>query len=126
MPIGNEVGTLSFNATSITKGVDGAGNHTFAINCEGTVSGGWQGTSLMTVNVVSKDLKSGTYTATAAIYLEDGSSLTADGDGVLGALGERRWQMNGIALLGDSTRAAFEGVLVLADHSLNGKLYAII
>ena len=126
MPIGNEVGTGSSNATSITKGGDDAGNHTFAINCEGTVSGGWQGASLMTINAVSKDLKSGTYTATAAVYLEDDSSLSADGGGVLAALGGRRWQLNGIALLDDGTRVAFEGVLALADHSLNGKLYAII
>lgn len=125
MAIGKEIGTWTSNATSITKEVDGAGRHLFTLNCEGKVSGAWNGSTLMTVRVTSSDLKSGTYTATAAVYLDDGTAMTADGAGVLGSAGAHKWQMNGSALVEDGSRIAFEGTMSLGERSLNGKLFEI-
>jgi hypothetical protein len=45
----------------MTKGVDSAGNHTFGINVEGPVTGGFSGTALATITVTSSDLESGPY-----------------------------------------------------------------
>ncbi|MCB1747932.1 MAG: hypothetical protein KDK06_12200 [Gammaproteobacteria bacterium] len=125
MSIGKELATWACKSTSITKGVDDAGRHTFALNCEGTVKGAWTGASLMTLHVVSADLATGTYTATAAVYLEDGSAVTATGSGVLGACGPHEWRLNGFGLVADGTRFAFEGVMALASRSLDGKLHAV-
>ena len=71
------------------------------------------------------DLATGTYTATAAVYLEDGSAVTATGSGVLGACGPHEWRLNGFGLVADGTRFAFEGVMALASRSLDGKLHAV-
>ena len=125
MPIGNEVATSQAKATTITKSVDSAGNHVFALNLEGTVSGGWEGTTLTTMTVTSRDLKTGTYTATMAAYLSGGGTVTGSAHGVIGAVGEHKWQLNGVGLLEDGTRVAFEGVMELATRSLDGKAYAI-
>ena len=118
MPIGNEVGSFSTTATSMRKGTDAAGNHTFVMNVEGTVSGGWSGAILGTVTAASGDFKTSTFTADFAAYLEDGSVMSGRGSGTLGAQGGHQWQLNGTALFSDGTRVATEGVLELASRGL--------
>lgn len=112
-------------STSITKDVDSAGNHTFVLNMEGTVKGGWAGTVLMTMTAVTADNKTGTYTASSAAYLTDGSVITSSGSGVSLAIGGHKWQINGTVLLSDGTPLALEGELELASRSLNAKVFAI-
>ena len=125
MPIGKEVGSFSTNSTSITKGVDSAGNHTFALNLEGTVTGDWNGTVLVTLTCTTPDFKSGTFTTDAAAYLEDGNVITASGNGVIAALGGHRWRLNGVERISDGSRDAFEGEIDLASRSYNGKMYEV-
>ena len=125
MPIGKEVASFSMKSTSLTKGIDSAGNHTFVINLEGTVTGGWSGTVLSTMTVTTPDMKSGTYSTCAAAYLADGSVLTGNGNGVFHALGGHKWRLNSVDLISDGTRLAAESEMSLADRSLNGKLFPI-
>jgi hypothetical protein len=109
----------------MTKGVDSAGNHTFVMNMEGTVTGGWDGTVLLTMIATTPDIKNGTYTSSAAVYLEDGSIITGNGGGVFAALGGHKWQTNGVDLLSDGSRIAVEGEIDLANRSYNGKIYEV-
>ncbi len=125
MAIGKEIGSFTSTATSMTKTTDVAGNHTFVINLEGTVSGGWSGPLLLTITATTADFKTGTVNADSAVYLQDGSVVTGLSSGVIGSKGTHSWQLNGVLLSSDGSRAAFEGVLDLATRSYNGKLCAI-
>lgn len=125
MPIGKEVGSFTSTATSITKGNNGAGDHTFVLNVEGEVSGGWSGAVLGTINVTSADLTIGHYEASFAAYLADGTSVSGQGGGTLGPAGAHKWQLNGVALLSDGSRVATEGHMELASRTYNGKMFEI-
>ncbi len=125
MPIGKELGSLTANATSITKDIDASGSSVFVLNLEGTVSGGWSGTVLSTLITSTGDFQTGTYTTSVAVYLDDGSVLTAEGTGVLKSIGAHQWQLNGTDLVSDGTILASEAVMALADRSLSGKLFEI-
>jgi hypothetical protein len=125
MAFGKEVASFSTKSTSMTKGTDAAGNHTFDMNMEGTVSGAWSGTLLLTMIGSTADFQSGTYTADSAAYLDDGSVVTATGGGVFGATSGHKWQVNGTGVLADGSRFAAEAVLDLASRSYNGKIFEI-
>ncbi len=125
MAIGKEVGAFTSSATAMTKSTDNAGNHTFVVNVEGSVSGGWSGAVVGTITATTGDSETGTYRADFAAYLEDGSVVTGTGSGVIGTAGAHKWQLNGTALLSDGSRAATEGVMELATRSYNGKMFAI-
>ncbi len=125
MPTGKEVGAFTTTSTSMTKGVDAAGNHTFVMNVEGSVTGGWSGTILGTLIATTADFQTGSYTADFAAYLEDGSVVTGSGGGTLGSTGGHQWQLNGTALLSDGSRVATEGILELANRTYNGKMFEI-
>ena len=75
MAFGKEVASFAMQSTSMTKGTDSAGNHTFDMNMEGTVSGAWSGTILLTMIGTTADFQNGTYTADNAAYLDDGTVL---------------------------------------------------
>lgn len=125
MPIGKEAGSFALKSTSMTKGVDSAGNHTFVVNLEGTVSGGWSGTVLTTMHVTTADMKSGTYSTCGAAYLADGTVISGNGNGVIGALGGHKWRLNSVDLFSDGSRVAIESEMSLADRSVKGKLFLI-
>jgi len=125
MAFGKEVASFSMQSTSMTKGTDSAGNHTFVMNMEGTVSGAWSGTVLLTMVATTADFKTGTYTADNAAYLDDGSVVTGTGAGVFGAMGGHAWQVNGTGVLTDGGCFAAEAVLDLASRSYNGKIFEI-
>ena len=125
MAIGKEVGAFTSTATSMTKATDSAGNHTFTMNVEGTVSGGWSGAILGTINARSADFTRGTYEADFAAYLDDGSVIAGTASGVIGATGGHKWQLDGVGLLADGTRVGTEGVLELSSRTYNGKMFAI-
>ena len=125
MPIGNEIGSYSVNATSIEKEVDAAGNSVFTINFEGSVSGGWKGSVLSTMKSTTSDYQTGTYTSNVSVYLDDGSVVEGAGSGVFKSVGGHKWQLNGTDLVSDGTCIATDGVLTLADKSLAGKIFEI-
>ncbi|MGE0483118.1 MAG: hypothetical protein AB7Q81_03170 [Gammaproteobacteria bacterium] len=121
MHFGKEPVTGTYKATSIGKGPDAAGWHTFALNCEGTVKGAWTGVSLMTMNAVAADLASGTCTASAVVSID-------------APLSRRRHlgcsqpvvppvRPDGFGLLADGRRFACAGMMALACRSLDGELY---
>ena len=125
MPIGNEIASFTSNITSMTKSTDSAGNHTFVMNVEGEVSGGWSGPVVGTITGTTQDFQTGTYTADYAVYLTDGSVVTGVGSGTFGSTGNHAWQVNGTTKASDGSRAASEGTLELASRSYNGKLMSI-
>ena len=125
MAIGKEIGAFTSQVTSMTKSIDDQGDHSFVMNIEGSVSGGWSGAVVGSITATSKDMKSGRYTAEFAGYLEDGSIVTGSGSGILSTSGKHQWQLNGTALLSDGSGVATEGSLVLADRSYNGAMFAI-
>ena len=125
MAFGKEVASFSTKTTSMTKSVDSAGNHQFDMNMEGTVSGAWSGTVLLTMIGSTSDFQSGTYTADSAAYLDDGSVVTGTGSGVFGSVGDHKWQVNGTGVLADGSRFAAEAELDLASRSYNGKIFEI-
>ena len=125
MSIGKEIGSYAVKGTSIEKTVDMAGNNVFTMNFEGTVSGGWEGSVLLTLTATTGDYQTGTYTSTVSVYLKDGSVVNGAGSGVLRSVGAHEWQLNGTDLASDGTCMASEGVMKLADKSLTGKIFEI-
>jgi hypothetical protein len=125
MSIGKEAGAFTSTATSMTKSTDAAGNHTFVMNIEGTVTGGMAGAALGTITATTADFQVGSYSADFAAYLADGSVVTGLGSGVFGLSGTHNWQLNGTATLSNGARVATEGVLDLASRSYNGKMLEI-
>jgi hypothetical protein len=125
MTIGKEVGAFTSSTTSMTKTTDNAGNHTFAMNVEGTLTGGLAGTALGTITGTTANFQVGSFTADFAAYLADGSVVTGLGSGQFGLAGTHNWQMNGTATLSNGARVATEGVLDLANRSYNGKMFEI-
>ena len=75
------------------------------------------------MTATTADFKSGTYTITAAAYLDDGIVVTGNGSGVFETLGGHSWRLNGVDIILDGTRVASEGELQLADRSYNGKMF---
>jgi hypothetical protein len=125
MPIGKEIGSFSLTSTSMTKGVDSTGNHTFVMNMEGQVSGGWNGTVLATIIATTADINTGSYTISVAVYLDDGEVLTGSGCGIIRSLGGHKWRLNGVDLISDGTCIASEGDLELATRTYSGNVFEL-
>ena len=127
MPIGKEVGSFSSTATSMTQSVDSVGRRAFVMNFEGSVSGAWEGAGLTTITATAAndDLSAGTFEGSFAVYLSGGGVVTGTGSGVFGSCGEHVWQLNGLGLLADGTRMAYESTLALDSRSLSGKMFEV-
>jgi len=126
MPIGKEIGSFSLNSTSLRIGVDAGGNNTVTITLEGEVSGGWSGTVLSTMDVTMADLnESGSYVSNVAVYLNDGGIVTGSGTGIIAAIGNHKWRLNGVDVISDGSRIAMEAEIELATRKMTGKIFEI-
>ena len=123
MPQGKEIAKFDMQSTSITVSALPGGGRRFQLNLEGSVTGAWDGTALITMIADSNDLVTGTFTNVVAGYLNDGGVVTGTGSGTLQSTGGHKWRLRGTDLTSDGKAIVTEGVLDLATRKFSGSIY---
>jgi hypothetical protein len=121
MATGKEIGEFSLKFTSLTFTPGPGGSVLVQANCEGTAAG--FGAVLGTGTFVSAGMKSGTWSWCGAAYLDNGDSITGNGQGTHESSGRHKWRTQGINHLSDGRTLAVEGEIDLASRSWTGKLF---
>lgn len=121
MATGQPIGEFSFKATSFTFTPGPAGSVLVQANFEGTATG--FGTVLGTLTAVSAGQKSGTWSWCAAAYLDNGDSVTGNGQGVFQSDKPNHWRTQGVVAISDGRAIPIEGDLDLATRSWTGQLF---
>ena len=124
MPIGNEMGKFSLTATSFTNFPSEGGVMTATGNMEGEVTGEITGAILLTMNFKTSDMKNGTYTSVASVFLENGDNLNGEGSGCYESIGAHKWRLRGHDILSDGSIIAVEGEMDLATRTYSGNIFA--
>lgn len=120
MAAGKPIGEFSFKATAFTFTPGPAGSVLGQMHCEGTGTG--FGTVLGTFSTVSPGQKSGTWSWCAVAYLDNGDSVTGNGQETFQS-GLNHWRTQGIIQISDGRTIALEGELDLATRSWTGQLF---
>jgi len=118
---GKEIGEFSLKVTTLTYTPGPAGSILVQANCEGTATG--FGAVLGTATFVSAGMKSATWSWCGAAYLDNGDSLTGNGQGTIESGGRHKWRSQGFNHLSDGRTVRIEGEIDLATRSWTGKLY---
>ena len=120
MAAGKQVGEFSLKATSFTLTPGPAGSVIVQGNFEGTATS--FGVVLGTMTATSAGQKNGTWSWCAAAYLDNGDSVTGNGQGTFSSGGTNRWRTQGFIQISDGRNIGLEGELDLATRSWSGKL----
>ena len=120
MASGKQVGEFSLKATSFTLTPGPAGSVIVQGNFEGTATS--FGVVLGTMTATSAGQKNGTWSWCAAAYLDNGDSVTGNGQGTFSSGGTNRWRTQGFIQISDGRNIGLEGELDLATRSWSGKL----
>jgi hypothetical protein len=67
--------------------------------------------------------KSGTFSVCAAAFLENGDSLTGNGQGTFESIGRHKWHTQEFIDISDGRSFAVEGEIDLAMRSWTGKIF---
>ena len=118
-----EIAKFTAKSTSIALSELPGGGLNFQINLEGTVSGGFEGAILMTIQASSADLKNGSYSHVVGGYLSDGSSVSVSGGGTLQSVGTHKWRLRGSDITSDGLAVVTDGEMDLATRTYNGTIY---
>ncbi len=121
MASGKQTGEFSLKATTFTFTPGPAGSVLVQMNCEGSATG--FGVVLGTLTAVSAGQKSGTWSWCSAAYLDNGDSVTGNGQGTFQSGGLNRWRTQGVVQISDGRMVGVEGELDLATRSWNGQLF---
>jgi len=121
MAAGKPIGEYSLKATTITLTPGPAGSVIVQANYEGTGTG--FGTVLGTLSAVSADQKSGTWSWCAVAYLDNGDSVTGNGQGTFQRDKLTHWQTQGSIQISDGRMIALEGEIDLATRTWKGQLF---
>ncbi|NOT57921.1 MAG: hypothetical protein HOP18_25235 [Deltaproteobacteria bacterium] len=121
MATGKQVGEFSLKATSITLTPGPGGSVLVQGNFEGTSAA--FGAILRTATFVSVGAKSGTFSVCAAAYLENGDTLTGNGQGTFESIGRHKWRLQELIDISDGRTFAVEGEIDLAARSWTGKIF---
>ena len=121
MALGKQVGEFSLKATTFTVTPGPAGSVLVQANCEGPATG--FGTVLGTLTAASAGQKNGTWSWCAAAYLDNGDSVTGNGQGTFESVGPNRWRTQGVAHLADGRTLVSEGEIALAARTWSGKIF---
>lgn len=92
------------------------------VNFEGTATG--FGVVLGTMTATSAGQKNGTWSWCSAAYLDNGDSVTGNGQGTYSSGGPNRWRTQGFIQISDGRTIRTEGELELATRVWSGKLFA--
>jgi hypothetical protein len=120
MASGKQVGEFSLKATTFTLTPGPAGSVLVQANFEGPATG--FGTVLGTLTAASAGQKNGTWSWCAAAYLDNGDSVTGNGQGTFSSGGSNRWRTQGFIQISDGRIITSEGELDLATRTWSGKL----
>jgi hypothetical protein len=121
MALGKQITEFTLKATSLTYSAEPGGSLSVQANVEGTATG--FGAVLGTMTTTSANGKSGTWRWCGAAYLENGETLTGNGQGTFDSSGPHKWRTTGIQRLSDGRVTAIEGEITLATRTWSGKLY---
>jgi len=121
MAKGQELGSFSMQATSVTVSPGVAGSTLIRVNYEGTADG--FGTIVGTGTFVGGP-KGGALGWCGVAYSETGDQLTSNGSGAYESVGVNRWGTSAVIHISDGSAVLSEGVIDLASRSLTGKNYA--
>jgi hypothetical protein len=121
MATGKQVGDFSLKATSLTLTPGPGGSVLVQGNFEGTSAA--FGTILRTATFVSVGAKSGTFSVCAAAFLENGDSLTGNGQGTFESTGRHKWRLQELIHISDGRSFDVEGEMDLATRAWTGKIF---
>jgi hypothetical protein len=120
MALGKQAGEFSLKATSFTLTPGPAGSVIVQANFEGTATS--FGVVIGTMTAASAGQKNGTWSWCAAAYLDNGDSVTGNGQGTFSSGGTNRWRTQGFIQISDGRNIGLEGELDLATRLWSGKL----
>jgi hypothetical protein len=120
MASGKQVGEFSLKATSFTLTPGPAASVIVQANFEGSATG--FGAVLGTMTAASAGQKNGTWSWCAAAYLDNGDSVTGNGQGTFSSGGTNKWRTQGFIHISDGRTISNEGELDLATRTWSGKL----
>ena len=121
MATGKQVGEFSLKSTSLTLTPGPGGSVLIQGNFEGTSAA--FGTILRTATFVSVASKSGTYSVCAAAHLDNGDTLTGNGQGTFESIGRQKWRLQELIDISDGRRFDVESEIDLASRSWTGKIF---
>ena len=121
MATGKQIGEFAVKSTSLTLTPGPGGSTLVQGNFEGTSAA--FGTILRTATFVSVGAKSGTYSVCAAAFLENGESLTGNGQGTFENIGRHKWRLQEVILISDGRSFGVESEMDLATRSWVGKIF---
>ena len=121
MASGKEIGEFSLKAASLTLTPGPGGSVLIQGNFEGTSAA--FGTILRTATFVSVGAKSGTFSVCAAAYLDNGDTLTGNGQGTFESVGRHKWRLQELFHVSDGRIFDVEGEIDLATRSWTGKIF---
>ena len=118
MASGKKVGEFSLKSITATQIPGPAGSVLVQVNWEGTATG--FGTVFGTSTFVGG--KSGTWSWCSTSYLDNGDTVTGNGQGTYESNGKNKWSTKGIVDNSDGRRIASEGEIVLSARTWKGTL----
>jgi hypothetical protein len=121
MALGKSIGEFSLKATTFMFTPGAAGSVLVQVNLEGNATG--FGAVLGTMNAVSAGQKSGTWSWCAVAYLDNGGSVTGNGQGTFESSGSHNWRTQGFIHISDGRTIGIDGEIDLATRSWSGKLF---
>jgi hypothetical protein len=121
MALGKQIGEFSLKTTSLTLTPGPGGSVLVQGNFEGTSA--TFGAILRTGTFVSAGAKSGTFSVCAAAYLENGDSLTGNGQGTFESIGRHQWRTQELMHISDGRTFDIEGEMNLAERAWTGKIF---
>ena len=121
MATGKQIGEFSLKITSLTLTPGPGGSVLVQGNFEGTSAA--FGTILRTATFASVGAKSGTFSVCAAAFLENGDSLTGNGQGTFESIGRHKWRLQELIHISDGRSFDVEGEMDLATRSWIGKIF---
>jgi hypothetical protein len=121
MAVGKQIGEFSLKANTFTFTPGPAGSVLVQVNFEGPATG--FGLVQCTMTASSAGQKNGTWSWCAAAYLDNGDSVTGNGQGTFQSSGSHRWSTQGNIQISDGRIIAVEGEVDLATRSWSGKIF---
>ena len=121
MAAGKQIGEFSLKTTSLTLTPGPGGSVLVQGNFEGSSAA--FGTILRTATFVSVGAKSGTYSVCAAAYLENGDSLTGNGQGTFESIGRHKWRAQELIHISDGRTFNVESDIDFATRTWTGKIF---
>lgn len=86
---------------------------------------GTVGATISLYNPVNATVVAGLYSSEGAAFRPDDKVITFSGRGAWKAIGNHRWQLNGISINAEGKRSYFSSVLSLADMAVSGSSYSL-